>query len=381
MKSGADMEQFKPLDPEKLTILMIEDNAVNLKILVRLLVDYGYQLLIADDGELGLQMARERQPHLILLDIVLPKIDGFSLCTMLKNDPLTAHIPIIFMTGVTDLTNKVRGFELGAVDYITKPFQTSEALARIQTHLHIRQLERGLRQEIEMRGRLIDDLDAFAQTVAHDLKGPVSQISGLVDLLLDQETLSEGDQRPYLDAIRRSNVNMSKIIDSLLILARVGQQEEIALEPVEMGQVLLEAQARLQDELTAAAAELTSPGEFPQVRGYFHWLVTIWVNLISNAIKYGGDPPRIEIGAERLSGGFIRFHIRDNGKGLTGIEREMLYAPFTRFHGREIHGHGLGLSIVARIISRLGGEVGAESAPGGGTVFFFTLPEDEGSSQ
>lgn len=219
------------------------------------------------------------------------------------------------------------------------------------------------------------ELEAFAHTVAHDIKNPLATIMGFSQLLvMGHRSMGadavEADLRRIIDACQKA----TKITDELLVLARTRTLEEVAVEPLAMGQIIDVVELRLQQELLRSSAVVLRPSELPQALGYAAWVEEIWINYLSNALKYGGTPPQITIGADRLPGGMIRFWVQDNGAGLSAEEQARLFTTFTRLHTERASGYGLGLTIVQRIAARLGGEVGVESAPGQGSRFFFTLP-------
>jgi signal transduction histidine kinase len=227
------------------------------------------------------------------------------------------------------------------------------------------------------------ELDAFAHTVAHDLQNPLTAMLGYADLLRERRhQMSEARQEDYLEVIGRSARKMSTIVDELLLLASVRSQEEIELEPLAMGRIVTEARDRLQYLADELDAQIQVPAEWPASLGYAPWVEEIWANYLSNALKYGGRPPRIELGFTLPDGHIqtrdlmVRYWVRDNGPGLTAEEQAGLFTPFERLHEGRGPGHGLGLSIVQRIVHRLGGRVGVESTgrPEEGSTFYFTLP-------
>ncbi|MEW5957412.1 MAG: PAS domain S-box protein [Chloroflexota bacterium] len=227
--------------------------------------------------------------------------------------------------------------------------------------------------EEELR-RLNQDLDAFARTTAHDLQNPLSLILNYAQLLKEEARLPENHDQ-YLSALLRNAHKMGSIIDELLLLAGV-RKANVDIKPLNMGRIVGEAQQRLIHMIREYQAELILPPGWPEALGYAPWIEQVWANYISNAIKYGGKPPRLQLGATERSDGLVRFWIRDNGPGLTAEEQTRLFVPFIRLDQVRATGHGLGLSIVHRIVTRLGGEVGVESegVPGKGSIFFFTLP-------
>ncbi|MEY3219134.1 MAG: hypothetical protein RIT27_491, partial [Pseudomonadota bacterium] len=368
--------------PEK--ILLVDDIHENLQVLFQLLSRQGFEVLIAEDGKTGLDIAEDELPDLILLDIMMPDINGFDVCTQLKASERTRDIPIIFMTALDDIKNKITGFNLGAVDYITKPIQHEESLARIRTHLTMQKLKKALQ---ESNKNLLDrhqelatkneELDAFSYMVAHDLKNPLNLILGMTDMVLKRHPELDQESSQQLKSVIHAGKQMFEIIESLLLLARIGQQQ-IESKPLNMNEIILQVEYRLAHLFQQYGGQLQKTEQLPIALGYAPWVAEIWANYLSNALKYGGRPPQVMIGATVQDDQKVRFWVRDNGSGLTKEAKAKLFNPFTRLSETiEMEGHGLGLAIVKRITKKLGGEVGVESHIGEGSVFYFTLPMAE----
>ncbi|MCV6637668.1 response regulator [Candidatus Albibeggiatoa sp. nov. NOAA] len=387
------------------TLLLIDDTPDNIKVLMHFLSNQGFRVLATKDGKSGLQKAKQAQPDLILLDIMMPEMDGFEVCQRLKADKATQDIPVIFITALENSQEKVKGLSLGAVDYITKPLNQEEVLARVNTHLKIDRLNKALQVEVQQRqqaqvalselndcllekteqlrrrGEELEkrnmELDAFAHTVAHDLKNPLSGVIGLSEALC--LTAKQGDNVTEkmlnrLKMIHQSGRNLSNIIQGLLLLAGVSRQQEIQFETVDMQKLVSQVlDNRLAYVIEQAQAKIDIQTELPTVWGYGTWIEEIWLNYISNAIKYGGHPPELKIGAETLPNARVRFWVKDNGHGMNPAEKARLFTPFTRLHQKRIEGHGLGLSIVKQIVEKLDGEAGVESKQGEGSLFYFIL--------
>jgi len=242
------------------------------------------------------------------------------------------------------------------------------------------QAEGALQQHITELQSRNEELDAFAHTVAHDLKNPASVMVGYADLLTrGHGRLSETLIIESLETISRQGRRMSTIVDELLLLASVRAMTEIEIESLEMQSIITESIVDLRFLTEEYQGEIIVPETWPVALGYAPWVGVIWTNYISNALKYGGKPPRVELGATILEDGWVQFWVHDNGNGLSPDEQARLFTPFERLHREGIKGHGLGLSIIQRIAQKLGGKVGVESegAPGQGCVFFFTLPPAE----
>ncbi len=369
------------------TILIVDDIPENISTLFDFLDTNNFEVLVARDGMSALEIIEYERPDLILLDVMMPGISGFETCKQLKANAKTQEIPIIFMTALSDTVDKVKGFELGAVDYVTKPIQQQEVLARINTHLTISNLQQQLKAkntelankntELETKNTELEtknsELDAFSHTVAHDLKNPLGYLVSISDFLLDeyyQKMDPLGCQS--LQHLSNSSHKMIDIINALLLLAGISKQP-VKLTSLNMNDIVYRVQERLTTMLKQYQGEIITPKEWPTVIGYAAWVEEIWVNYLTNGLKYGGEPPRLEIGAT-TSGEMIRFWVRDNGPGLSPEAITKLFTPFTRLHKTKVEeGHGLGLSIVQRIVEKLGGEAGVESELGIGSVFYFTL--------
>ncbi|MGC9395482.1 MAG: response regulator [Anaerolineae bacterium] len=585
------------------TILIVDDAPLNLHTLMQVLTLHNYKVRTANSGLQALESARQEPPALILLDVMMPDMDGYATCAQLKADPTTRDIPIIFLSAANTIQDKVAAFKAGGVDYITKPFQPEEVLARIATHLGLREIQRQLQaqntrlerevaerqrteaqiqilRELDMAilgvsapesiaaitatrlrqavdcqrvtvleccdsatlkvlaieavenssshfaideqtastiieqlsryqhipnlntvavrspmqrklyangtraylsvplpfqnqiiGALIleserphaftaehsrfaiqvamtlaigihqarislnlqqeiverkqaqaklqtytqelegsnAELDAFAHTVAHDLRNPLTAIIGYA-YLIEKQAIKQSPEKIVESAqqIVRGGHKMSDIINELLLLASVRKLESIPRQELDMGVIVNEVRARLERMIADTGATLIMPERWPVAVGYAPWIEEVWANYLGNALKYGGSPPRVELGWEmvkvrapqeevetahspagidnrgddtwiRISPFrqmFVQFWAQDNGPGLTPEQQAQLFTQFTRLHQAHAGGHGLGLSIVRRIVTRLGGTVGVESAPGQGSRFYFTLPTD-----
>jgi len=357
------------------TILIVDDDPAIAGLISLNLQQANFNLLVAYHADEGLAIVEKTIPDLILLDIMMPDIDGIEFARRLKTNDRTKFIPIIFITARSKTIDKVKGLEVGAVDYMIKPFENAELLARVKTHLTISKLQRDLEQQIRDRDDLIAELDAFTRTVAHDLKNPIASTMGYAQMLLQlhQAGLNKPDHTlNSLEKIEQLGRKMVNIVDELLLLATV-RREEIQLSPIEMDTILEQVIERLSFMMEEYKPDIAQVDEWPLVMGYGPWVEEIWANYISNALKYGGNPPQIAFGFDELSDNKIQFWIQDNGTGLSMAQQQSLFTEFSRLHDVSIEGHGLGLSIVARIANRLGSQVGVESEVGAGSKFYFTL--------
>ncbi len=270
---------------------------------------------------------------------------------------------------------------LASVRPLFQDEQVTGSLVALTDITEIKQAEQQLRQYAHDLEAHNAELAAFAHTVAHDLRSPLTGIMGYADLL-EAAVSSQSDESllDYVQYMQQSSTKMSNIIDELLLLASVREVDEVDLGGLDMAQIVKEARSRLDYMIKAYQAEVVVPGKWPQALGYGPWIVEVWVNYLSNAVKYGGRPeqgipPAIRLGFDDDAGNdHIRYWVQDNGVGLSPTQMGQLFTPFERLRNVRAEGHGLGLSIVRRILEKLGGEVGVTSDPGVGSRFYFILP-------
>jgi signal transduction histidine kinase len=225
-------------------------------------------------------------------------------------------------------------------------------------------------------------LDSFARGVAHDLRNPLAGVVGLVELIkaaLEEKNPNLKQLSTHLNSISACAQQMEIILESLLLLARIRRSDEVTLLPVDMNRVMIRVQERLSGELAASKARLSTSDTLPEVLGFEPWVDEVVANYMSNAIKYGGSPPDICIDAERLDDGHVRISFKDNGAGVPEEKKTEIFEEFVRVEHTKVDGLGLGLSIVKKIVNRLGGRVGVDNPEDGGSLFWFTLPEAIGA--
>ena len=369
-----------PSEVRDATLLIVDDKPQNLRLISDFLAEHGFDLMLTRSGAQALDKARLATPDLVLLDVRMPDMDGFEVCRRLKADARTANVPVIFMTAVDDTAHKVEGFVLGAVDYITKPIQREELLARIQHHLQLHRLQAELVSKSRDLASKNAELEAYGHTIAHSLKTPLAAANRFLDILykFKAENLSE-EQRHLLHQAISALAQTGEVVDALLLLSTVAQQS-VDAQPLDMGRLVVQALSQLTDLQTRTQASVQVPKAWPRAVGYAPWVGEVWLNLLSNALKYGGSPPRLELDAA-ADGSHARFWVNDNGQPLSEDERTRVFLPFTRLQQERAAGHGLGLTTVQRIVSKLGGDVWVGAAPAGGNQFGFTLPAAAGSAR
>lgn len=348
-------------------ILIVDDSPDHLSLLIMVLELHGYEIEIVENGVEALHKGLANPPDIILLDILLPDFDGFEVCKFFKHHDDTKEIPIIFISGCEDPENKLKAFASGGDDYLTKPFQIDEAIARINNHLIKKQALKRMNEQIT-------ELEAYSSTVAHDIKNPLTLMQGFADQLIENwDKYEEKDKKYILKVISRNSGKAAAIVDELLTLSSI-RQAEVTIEPVDMADVFFQVEQRLESWLNHYKGKLVLPDDWPIVSGYSPWIEEIWVNLVSNAIKYGGFEKDVEIGYTIVDDLTARFWVKDHGPGISESDQAIIFHRHVRLKGTNKDGHGLGLAIVKRIVNKLSGDVGVKSKLGKGCLFYFTLP-------
>jgi two-component system, sensor histidine kinase and response regulator len=364
-------------------ILIVDDTTANLNVLSTMLSQRGYRVRAAINGEMALKSARKTPPDLILLDISMPGMNGYEVCSELKADAQTRHIPIIFVSALDSVSDKVKAFQVGGVDYISKPYQLEEVLVRVQNQLTLfRQ-----RQEIEMlreKDRLyFEELsrtkDHFVSMASHDLKNPLSVVMGYVGLLEECQPIREDPiARQYLERIQFGAENMLRLITDLLDLARIETGLSLTLGTLPFMAYLRACMAEL--EMQARAKQIALSFSTPDSE--FVMLIDeskirqVLNNLLSNALKYTPSGGRVELSAARES---EQVHIRvaDTGLGIPAQDLPHIFDKFYRVRREDhmaVEGTGLGLSIAKAIVEQHQGKIWVESELGVGTTMHVVLP-------
>ena len=380
-----------------INLLLIEDNLADAHLIRALLRDSGdergvgtiapggatFNIQHVDRIAAAAPHLADKPPDVILLDLSLPDSQGLDSFDQVRL--LTLNTPIIILSGLDDQTIAVKAVQQGAQDYLVKGGFDTELLVRAiryaieRQNLLTEQLQAKsqlARQTLELQTRNIE-LDQFAHTVAHQVQGLLGQIIGYSSYLemVYQEQLDD-EGRMVLRQILRSGHKMNNVLSEILLLTYVGR-DDIEMMPLDSGRLVAEACKRLSLEIAEFRGTIYQPEIWPDALGYPPWIEEVWVNYISNALKYGGEPPIMHLGAADLRNGMVRFWVKDNGAGLTKVEQSQLFTPHTRLHQTRARGEGLGLSIVRRIVEKCGGQVGVESEVGQGSTFWFTLPVAE----
>jgi signal transduction histidine kinase len=410
-------------------ILIVDDKVENLNVLAKILDQYGYTVRPATSARLAFKAAKKRLPDLILLDIRMPEMDGYEFCRKLKADPELRDVPVIFLSALTQAAGKVTAFQCGGVDYVTKPFQVEEVIARVETHLNLRRYQVKLEQQNEKLQRTLHELQAaYARIVqsekmaslgvltagiAHEINNPVnfvtSGIAGLRRLLGDlmevvdryssldrqntDEALKEVDRfkkeiefdeirkglYELIDNIQTGSERTAEIVKNLRTFARLDEDDE---KPADISQNIDSTLMMLRSQYRDMIAIKKDFCDLPPILCYPGKLNQVFMNVLANAIEAIKSKetltPDEEIGirtvvVERAGGRFVEIEIRDTGPGIAEEIRERIFEPF--FTSKEIgKGNGLGLSISLGIVESHGGTIEVRSNQPRGATFLIYLP-------
>jgi signal transduction histidine kinase len=365
---------------KKPVILIVDDVPDNLQVLAGHLVKAGLEVISSSSGERALEILKRTPVDLVLLDIMMPGMDGFEVCREIKNDARTSEIPVIFITARADSDDVISGFQLGAVDYVTKPFKLLELLARVRTHLDLKQARDDVLKANERLLRANEEKNRFIGVVSHDIRGFCGNVVSVSKLATEGIGLHPLEEAELLRALGLEAEHMLTLAENLLNVDAI-ESGELKLNVRELPLENVFAFAKESLELAARAKEigvniLPLPDGL-KVRADPTALRQVIQNFLSNAIKFSPRGSTIELGASVNAGGWVRISVRDEGSGLGQEQQRQLFQPYQRLHpssrGPE-HSAGLGLSIARTISESMGGRVGCESEPGKGALFFVELP-------
>ncbi|BAY22459.1 response regulator receiver sensor signal transduction histidine kinase [Calothrix sp. NIES-2100] len=410
-------------------VLIVDDNPTNLSVLSQALKGAGFAVRVAEDGESAIELVQHKLPALILLDVQMPGIDGFETCQKLKADPLTQTIPIIFMTALTDTENKVKGFSLGAVDYIPKPFEEAEVIARVRMHLQLKQLSDRLEQRVAERTAALaqaqvqlvqqEKLSMLGQLVAgvaHEMNNPISciisnvlpaqeYVSDITNILklcqqyyshlppAIQEAIAQTDLEfiledlpNLLNSMQLSTERVKEISVSLRNFARSDTAVKVG---VDIHQGLDSTILILRHRLKALGQRpeiqvVRQYSSLPKVECYPGQLNQVFMNIIANAVDALEDVWQqkmrvdnflvIQVFTQMLEPNFVMIRIADNGIGMTEAVSQQIFE--SRFTTKAVgKGTGLGLAIAHQIVvEKHGGAIQVNSTLNQGTEFTIVLP-------
>lgn len=382
------------------TILIVDDNPNNLAVIFECLSNLDLRVLVAQSGEDALELVLGDKPDLVLLDILMPGIDGFETCRRLKALDETKDIPVLFISSLSETTDKIKGFEAGGVDYIGKPFHEEEVMARIATHLYLHRLRKELAEKNETLEKEVSERiraeraaesanrakSEFLANMSHELRTPLNGILGYAQILKKDRNLSES-QKKGLEIIERSGNYLLNLINEVLDLSKIeARKMELYESDFHFRRFLdgVVSMVHIQAKKKGIMFYFLTDGDLPEgVRTDEKRLGQVLLNLLSNAVKFtpsGSVTFRVDVADEASR--TIRFSVEDTGIGIPKDKLEEIFSPFRQAgdHTRAIEGTGLGLSISRRLVRMMGGELTVRSEPEKGSVFRFELAMPDAES-
>ncbi len=384
---------FFDIHYEDHTILIVDDNPTNISVIAEHLRKMGFRLRVAQSGERALKVMEdpENLPDLILLDVMMPEIDGFEVCRRLKANKVTENVPIIFMTALTETADKVRGFDVGGEDYITKPFQAEEVLARVKAHLRIhkfRQMQERLLLLEKERSAALSELnnhkDKLFSILSHDLRAPFNGLLGYAQLLMElaeEPTTDRQEIEEMAECVFSSGKAAYELLENLLTWSRM-QRDHVVFEPCKL--MLYEIVQNCVHVLheTAVSKNITLHNEVDEsvyVHADRNMLEIVIRNLTSNAIKFSLPDSEVTICASPNEDdeSLLSIAVVDHGIGIAPEDIEKLFrmdAHHSTPGTKEEAGTGLGLLLCQEMVEKSGGNIWVESQLGQGTTFTFTVP-------
>jgi signal transduction histidine kinase len=349
---------------KKSKILIVDDAIDTVELLRKRFHSEGYDTAEAYDGEEALKKVDEYHPDLIVLDVMMPKLDGYEVCRRLKTDENRKYIPVLMLTAKGEIESKVKGLEIGADDYLAKPFDYKELSARVKSLLTIKAAREKLVEEEKTVA-----LDKMMDEVAHEIRNPLVSIGGFTKRVYDR--LPENDpNKKYLEMIMDEVSKLENMVKQLIELKTMAV---CFLENIDTNEVITEALSAYEDEFAEKGIVVQTQlmDNLPRISGDKEQLKVAISNLIKNSIEAMQESPKILKIATSISDGRMVIEVTDTGKG---IPKDKLKSIFHPFYTSKIYGPGLGLTFTLKIIQQHGGTISVESEPGKGTTFTIRLP-------
>jgi two-component system sensor histidine kinase/response regulator len=354
-------------------LLVVDDQESNIQVVGAALGQLGFEILPATGGLQAFQRLAARRPDLILLDLLMPEMDGFEVCRQIRMNPDWTEIPIIFLSSADDKGLIVRALESGGVDYITKPFNHAELVTRVRTHLALKRARDELKQ-------LAEDRDELLGILTHDLKNHLGGIEMSAQLLRSRtEAMTDPKLRLMAENISHSSSQMLSFVKEFLANASADHGLSLKNESISLKDAACRVVQQHQD--AAKRKQLTLQTTFSEDGGLVHAdpaaLNQVLDNLVSNAIKFSTPGKQIRLAIGRPTSRFVECQVQDEGPGFSEVDKTRMFRRYGRLSARPTGGEpstGLGLSIVKKLVLAMHGELTCESTPGNGATFAFRLP-------
>ena len=370
---------------EKPLILVIADLESNLQVAGNILVEAGYEISLSIDGRKGLEIAKRTIPDLILLDLVMPNIDGFEVCRQLKSQSETTEIPVIFLTSMKNTDNVIKGFELGAVDYIIKPANKQETLARVKTHLDLKRSKETILMQNKQLKNLIEERNGFFTISSNHLMNPLNLIKGYNDLIkiFDSKNTNSSDLKRLTQQIDSEIKAVSSIVNDFLYLYNLeeGNFPSIAESfniNMLIGKVIKDFEADIKAKRLIVEHE-TDLSKTTHALAVKEKMEVVFKHLISNAIKYSSFYRSISITSTEIFDRkkFIRVEIKDQGVGMNEEDLKNIFNKYAQLSPTPTNNEqtvGLGMATVKKLVDEMGVQIQIESQESYGTMVKLLVP-------
>ncbi len=359
-------------------VLVVDDELKNRELLRDLLEAQGHAVYEADNGPQALALAEQVVPHVILLDIMMPGMDGFEVCRQLKAHPVLSSVPVLMVTALDERADRLRGIEVGANDFLNKPIDTRDITLRVRNAVYAKQLYDRVHESyrrLQDLERLRDDL---VHMIVHDMRSPLMGITGNLELLEGSvgASLKEEDRESLKDALFSAQ-RLVEMISSMLDVSRMeAGRLTLNRETCDLGQVVTDAVHSLSGLFKRSPVVLDLPPGGCEVVCDREIVRRVLANLLANAAKFSPDGGEIKLAVRRLAG-MVKVTVSDRGPGIPLEYQARIFEKFAQLESRAQRkgsSSGLGLTFCKLAVEQLGGQIGVESSPGQGSTFWFTLP-------
>jgi len=369
------------------SVLIVDDTEPNVRLLAHVVKKEGYEVMAAFSGGDALSLIEKRKPDIILLDVMMPEMNGFEVCEYLKDHNEYKDIPVIFLSALSETDSKVQGFNVGGVDYITKPFQREEVLARIDLHVKLKKLQaelsnkvEQLKQREESLQKLNEEKDELMRIVGHDFRNPVTGIMGLAGFLKDNiENIDPSEQSDILGIIKGSGQKLLNLVNGLLNKEEKASISELILQELDLKTTILDIIDLHRPTAMNKGIQIQKElEEMPKKTVDKHKLEQILSNLLSNALKFTLEGGTIFVKLSEVEGsdGAIDLTVQDSGMGIPEKQLDDLWDTSQkkiRYGTSGEKGSGMGLELVKKFTNLHGGRVKVNSTEGEGTTFTVRL--------
>lgn len=360
--------------PQPINILAVDDTAANLQLLTGMLKERGYRVRPVTSGEMALRAIEAQLPDLILLDITMPGMDGFEVCRRIKANSAWADIPVLFISALNDTEDKVKAFQVGGVDYVSKPFQFEEVNSRVHTHLELQRQKRELKKNFVALQELEHLRDSLTHMIVHDMRSPLTAVQLSLEMIDSQMAPDDKDTHTILTGAQQSIYQLLELVSGMLDVSRMEAGK------MELHRKMTDIVALAQDAVQvlrplALGKQLFCNSTEPVPAQVDPDLIRrVISNLLSNALKFTLPGGKVSVTVLR-AGNNARVEVKDSGSGIAPEHHQLIFEKFGQVGQRtRVVGSGLGLTFAKMAIDAHRGEIGVISALGQGSTFWFQIP-------